>query len=170
MKKFILIFYLIVNFCGCQNTTTKQIDFNKISQEMSKKTKIKKIIKTEAEWKVLLNEDEYRILREKGTEAPHTGIYNLHFENGTYNCAGCNSALFESSAKFDSNCGWPSFDKSIDGKISYSIDKSFGMLRTEIICSSCDGHLGHIFNDGPTQTGMRYCVNSLSLDFKKEKN
>ena len=123
--------------------------------------------KTESEWKKLLSADQYKILREKGTELPFSGKYNSHFEDGVYLCAGCNTTLFDSKSKFDSGCGWPSFDSSINDKVKYSLDKSMGMIRTEILCNSCNGHLGHVFNDGPTQTGTRYCVNSISLDFKK---
>ena len=97
---------------------------------------------------------------------PHSGTYNLHFEKGTYCCAGCNEPLFESSSKFDAHCGWPSFDEAIKGKVGYISDKTLGMIRTEIVCQTCDGHLGHVFNDGPTETGSRYCVNSVSLKFK----
>jgi peptide-methionine (R)-S-oxide reductase len=117
-----------------------------------------------------LSEEQRRILINKGTEAPFSGKYNLHFKEGVYRCAGCDEPLFESDMKFESNCGWPSFDQSIDGKVSYEKDKSLGMIRTEILCANCGGHLGHIFNDGPTQTGQRYCVNSLSLQFKNKDN
>ncbi|MBN8567941.1 MAG: peptide-methionine (R)-S-oxide reductase MsrB [Flavobacteriales bacterium] len=126
-----------------------------------------KIQKTEEEWKAQLGLEKYKILRQKGTEFPHTGQYNLHFEKGTYCCAGCGEALFESSTKFNAHCGWPSFDQSIPGKVEYIKDTSHGMIRTEILCSSCGGHLGHVFDDGPTETGIRYCVNSLSIDFKE---
>ena len=121
---------------------------------------------TEEEWKKQLNREQYRILREKGTERPFSGSYNTHHDEGIYHCAGCGEALFESEAKFDSGCGWPSFEASIKGHVSYELDKSHGMIRTEILCSNCGGHLGHVFNDGPTETGTRYCVNSISLDFK----
>jgi peptide-methionine (R)-S-oxide reductase len=124
--------------------------------------------KSSEDWKEQLSEDQYRILRNKGTERPHTGKYNLHFEKGTYVCAGCHQPLFESNSKFDAHCGWPSFDESIKGTVEYVLDKSHGMIRTEIVCSNCGGHLGHVFNDGPTETGTRYCVNSLSLDFNKD--
>lgn len=125
------------------------------------------IEKSENEWKEKLSPEQYRILREKGTEAPHTGTYNLHFEDGAYKCAACNTKLFESDSKFDSGCGWPSFDKAIEGAVEYVQDRSFGMIRTEILCSNCGGHLGHVFDDGPTETGQRYCVNSASINFKK---
>ena len=126
-----------------------------------------KIQKSEEEWKKKLTDAQYTILRKKGTERPFTGAYNMHFENGTYHCAGCDTPLFESHTKFDAGCGWPSFDASIKGNVTYILDKSHGMMRTEIVCSACGGHLGHVFNDGPTATGTRYCVNSISIDFKK---
>tara|TARA_R110000868_G_scaffold219385_4_gene470374 strand:- start:6223 stop:6624 length:402 start_codon:yes stop_codon:yes gene_type:complete len=127
-----------------------------------------KVTKTEDEWRKQLSEEEYRILRQKGTERPHTGKFNLHFEKGAYVCAGCKQQLFESDSKFDAHCGWPSFDESIKGTVEYVLDKTHSMTRTEIVCSNCGGHLGHVFNDGPTETGTRYCVNSVSIDFKKE--
>lgn len=123
--------------------------------------------KSEEEWKKELTDAQYTILRKKGTERPFTGAYNMHFENGIYHCAGCDTPLFESNTKFDAGCGWPSFDASIKGNVAYVLDKSHGMMRTEIVCSACGGHLGHVFNDGPTATGTRYCVNSISIDFKK---
>ena len=127
------------------------------------------IEKTEQEWKDQLSEDQYRILRKKGTEAPHTGEYNLHFEDGTYKCAACGEQLFESNSKFESGCGWPSFDEAMEGKIEYVRDTTCGMIRTEILCANCGSHLGHVFDDGPTETGQRYCVNSASLNFNKLK-
>lgn len=126
-----------------------------------------KIQKTEEEWKVQLGLEKYKILRQKGTEFPHTGQYNLHFEKGNYGCAACGEVLFESDSKFDAHCGWPSFDQSILGKVEYIKDASHGMIRTEILCATCGSHLGHVFDDGPTETGIRYCVNSLSIDFKE---
>ena len=123
------------------------------------------VTKTETEWKAQLSDEEYRILRKKGTEMPHMGVYNLHFKDGTYACKGCGTPLFESGHKFESSCGWPSFDEAIESSIVYEKDTSYGMIRTEILCVACGGHLGHVFNDGPTATGMRYCVNSASIDF-----
>ena len=117
------------------------------------------------EWKQKLSEEQFKILREASTERPFTGKYNMHFEDGTYKCAGCNTPLFASETKFDSGCGWPSFDEAIEGSIEYKQDRTLGMLRTEILCANCGGHLGHVFDDGPTVTGKRYCVNSLSLNF-----
>ncbi|WP_340076542.1 peptide-methionine (R)-S-oxide reductase MsrB [Leptobacterium sp. I13] len=128
------------------------------------------ISKTEEEWKAQLSNEEYRVLRQKGTEYPHTGKYNLHFDDGSYTCKGCGTQLFESGAKFKSNCGWPSFDDAMEGTIEYRIDKSHGIIRTEIVCANCGSHLGHVFDDGSTETGQRYCVNSASLNFKNTKN
>ena len=124
------------------------------------------IEKSEAEWIAELGLEKYKILRQKGTEFPHSGAYNLHYEKGTYVCGGCGEPLFESNAKFDAHCGWPSFDESIPGKVSYIKDVTHGMSRTEIVCTNCGGHLGHVFNDGSTKTTQRYCVNSLSINFK----
>lgn len=124
--------------------------------------------KTEAEWREELGEERYRILRKKGTESPFSGTYNLHFEDGAYACGACKTPLFESNSKFESGCGWPSFDESLQGAVEYVQDRSFGMIRTEILCANCGSHLGHVFDDGPTKTGQRYCVNSLSVDFQKK--
>ena len=126
------------------------------------------IIKSEAEWLDELGQKRYHILREKGTEMPNSGKYNLHFEKGTYICGACQTPLFESNSKFESSCGWPSFDNAIEGTVEYVKDTSHGMVRTEILCAACGSHLGHIFNDGPTESGKRFCVNSLSLNFQEE--
>lgn len=128
------------------------------------------INKSNEEWKKELSSEEYYVLREAGTERPFTGKFNMHFENGIYTCNACGEELFSSSSKFDGHCGWPSFDKEIkEGKIVERVDTSHGMKRTEILCGNCGSHLGHVFDDGPTETGLRYCVNSLSLDFKPVK-
>jgi peptide methionine sulfoxide reductase msrA/msrB len=122
---------------------------------------------TNEDWKANLSSEQYYILREKGTERAFTGALLMNKEKGIYSCAGCGNELFTDEMKFDSHCGWPSFDREIaGGKIKKTIDKSHGMIRTEITCAKCDGHLGHIFDDGPTPTGERYCVNSLSLSFE----
>ena len=129
-----------------------------------------KISKTEAEWKAILTPQEYYVLREKGTDRPGNGGYTKHFEKGTYHCAGCDAQLFESGTKYESHCGWPSFDDAIEGAVEYSLDKSHGMIRTEITCTKCGGHLGHVFDDGPVNTtGKRYCVNTSSLRFVKSE-
>ncbi len=124
---------------------------------------------SESEWKAKLTEEEYRVLRQSGTERPFTGIYNHHNQDGTYTCKACDTPLFNSDTKFEASCGWPSFDQSLEGSIEYVRDASHGMIRTEILCTNCGSHLGHVFNDGPTETGQRYCVNSISLDFTSTK-
>ncbi len=127
--------------------------------------------KTEAEWLRELGPERYRIVRQKGTEYPGTGEYDKHFEAGKYLCAGCGTPLFSSAGKFDAHCGWPSFDQEVqDGIVAEKRDLTHGMIRTEILCSQCGGHLGHVFDDGPTETGLRYCVNSLSLTFEPESD
>lgn len=126
-----------------------------------------KIFRTEEEWKKVLTPEQYHVLREKGTDAPFTGKLTYSKDKGFYNCAACGNELFTSDMKFESHCGWPSFDKEIEGgKIKTIRDTSHGMVRTEILCGKCGSHLGHLFDDGPTKTGLRYCVNSTSLEFK----
>lgn len=121
----------------------------------------------EAYWREKLTPEEYRILRQKGTERAFTGEYTDTETKGVYKCAGCGEALFESDAKFHSGCGWPSFFKPLAGaRVTETRDTSHGMIRTEITCSKCGGHLGHVFEDGPAPTGLRYCINSVSLDLE----
>ena len=128
------------------------------------------ISKSEEQWKSELTPEQFRVLRQKGTEYPGTGVYDQHFKPGHYTCAGCGAKLFVSDRKFDAHCGWPSFDaQSEDSNVIEHVDYSHGMVRTEILCKQCGGHLGHVFNDGPTQTGLRYCVNSASLNFEDAK-
>jgi len=116
-----------------------------------------------------LSEEEYHVMIEKGTEMPFSGKFNAHFEEGIYYCKVCGNELFSSSSKFDAGCGWPSFDDAIANEnIKKIIDKSHGMIRTEVVCANCNSHLGHLFDGGPTATGLRYCVNSISLDFKEK--
>ena len=122
---------------------------------------------SDKEWRERLSKEEYQILRLKGTERPFTGRYLDNNEKGIYKCAGCDNPLFESDSKFDSSCGWPSFFDELEGKIKTEIDYAHGMVRKEIVCIICEGHLGHVFDDGPQPTGLRYCVNGFSLKFEK---
>jgi peptide-methionine (R)-S-oxide reductase len=135
----------------------------------SKKTMKPKINKPDSEWEKVLTPQQFYILRKKGTDLPGTGKYTYHFEDGIYKCAACGAPLFKSNNKYESHCGWPSFDDAIPGAVIMQPDYSHNMIRTEIICANCGGHLGHIFDDGPQETtGKRYCVNSSSLNFVKK--
>ncbi len=129
-----------------------------------------KIKKSEEEWRKALTPEEFHVLREKGTERPFTGKYVDHKKKGTYVCAGCGKELFSSDTKFDSGTGWPSFWTPIsEDTLEMKPDNSLGMRRTEVLCSQCGGHLGHVFNDGPKPTGQRFCINSAALHFKERK-
>ena len=135
---------------------------------MMNKSKNYPIVKSESEWHNELSDEEFRVLRKKGTELPFTGQYNNHFDKGIYRCRACDTPLYDSESKFESGCGWPSYNKALPGALEFIKDNSHGMIRTEIVCAKCGGHQGHAFNDGPSSTGERYCVNSVSIRFDSE--
>jgi methionine-R-sulfoxide reductase len=164
MQKFSLLILLAsIAFFSCNSQVKEKSSINPV-----KNMDTTQITKSDEEWRKILTPEQYTILREKGTDRPFTGKYYTTTDKGVYSCAGCGNELFTSDMKFDSHCGWPSFDKEILGsKVTTKVDKSHGMVRTEILCAKCGGHLGHLFDDGPTETGLRYCVNSTSLNFVK---
>lgn len=130
----------------------------------------KRVTKSDAEWQQELTPEQYAVARQKGTERPFTGKYHDSKEQGTYRCVACGNELFDSDAKFDSGCGWPSFTAPLaDDNVRTEVDASHGMRRTEVLCSSCDAHLGHVFDDGPRPTGLRYCINSVVLDLDQKE-
>ena len=137
-----------------------------VSYGQESETKNEKVKKSDNEWKELLTPMQFHVLRESGTESPFTGEFENTFDPGEYLCVGCDNYLFSSDKKYHSGCGWPSFsDAEAKENITLLIDKSHGMVRTEVRCAKCDGHLGHLFNDGPPPTNIRYCINSASLKF-----
>ncbi|MBF2027473.1 MAG: peptide-methionine (R)-S-oxide reductase MsrB [Oscillatoriales cyanobacterium C42_A2020_001] len=136
---------------------------------MAKLDKQFDVSKTEEEWRQTLTPEQFRVLRQHGTERAGTSPLDKNYANGTYVCAGCGQSLFTSDTKFNSGTGWPSFYAPIEGAVDTSTDRSLFMTRVEVHCSRCGGHLGHVFNDGPKPTGLRYCMNGVSLDFKPEE-
>jgi peptide-methionine (R)-S-oxide reductase len=152
MKIFLSVISIFLLMGSCHTQTKEEVKFD--------------VVKTEKEWKEQLTPEQFNILRNKGTERAGTGEYYKHFEKGKYLCVGCDNVLFTSDTKYDSSCGWPSFDAAIPGSVIYKKDLSYGMVRTEVLCAKCGGHLGHVFEDGPRKTtGMRYCTNSVAIKF-----
>lgn len=158
MKTLLIMLLLALVNCQTAQKDTTKMEQNKFAIE-----------KTAEEWREQLTAEQYRILRQKGTERPFTGKYNDFYEKGNYYCAACDHLLFMSDSKFKSGCGWPSFsDVAKEKNISLKKDTSHGMLRTEVLCANCGGHLGHVFNDGPPPSYLRYCINSISVKFREE--
>jgi len=158
MRKIVMLLTVMLTLTSCQGQKKKQ--------EAPIASTTGKIQKTDAEWKKELTPEQYDVLRNKGTERPFTGEYVNTFEKGKYVCAACGNVLFNSDAKFHSDCGWPSFDRAIKGSVVYIEDTTLGMTRTEVDCARCGSHLGHVFDDGPQETtGKRFCTNSVSIKF-----
>lgn len=174
-------FVLLMTTQGCYSQNTSSQKKSAMDSTNSKKnpvysnTDTNKVVLTDTEWKALLDPEIYHVARQKGTERPYTSKYEAFKEAGTYYCAVCGNALFKSDTKFESGCGWPSFYEPISkSSVIYTPDNTYGMSRTEVTCGRCKSHLGHVFDDGPPPTGLRYCINGVVLDFKKaqeaEKN
>ncbi len=152
------------------NTKTSTMDSTNKNNPVYSNTDTAKVAMSDEEWKKILPGDVYNVARQKGTERPWTSKYENFFDKGTYYCAVCGNALFKSDTKFESGCGWPSFYEPISkSSIIYAPDNSYGMNRTEVMCGRCKSHLGHVFDDGPPPTGLRYCINGVVLDFAKAK-
>lgn len=174
--RYLLLITLAAVFQNCSYSQNKSKS-NSIKMDSLKKNNpvysnndTSKVVLTDEEWKKILPGDVYHIARQKGTERPWTSKYENFFDKGTYYCAACGNALFKSDTKFESGCGWPSFYEPISkSSIIYTPDNTLGMSRTEVQCGRCKAHLGHVFEDGPPPTGLRYCINGVVLDFDKAK-
>ncbi len=163
MKRFILLCIGVIAI-SCSSSAQQK---NKVEN------KTYAVVKTNSEWKKTLTSEQYYILRQAGTERPFSSPLNKLYATGTFNCAGCSTALYKSDHKFDSGTGWPSFDRAVEGNVTRDVDYKLGYARSELLCSTCGGHLGHVFNDGPRETtGMRHCINGDALVFvpKDKKN
>lgn len=178
---YIALVLFIIGIQGCYSQTAPSKKINAMDNSNQKKnpvysnTDTSKVVLNDDEWKKILPANVYQVARQKGTERPFTSPYETSHEVGTYYCAVCGNPLFRSDTKFESGCGWPSFYEPISkSSIIYAPDNSYGMQRTEVMCGRCKSHLGHVFEDGPPPTGLRYCINGVVLDFKKaqeaEKN
>lgn len=168
-----LLALTVFNSCQAQNNTTKKnsMDSTKNNNPVYSTTDSTKVVLKEDEWKKILTPEQYYIARQKGTERPYTSKFENFKEKGTFYCAACGNPLFKSDAKFESGCGWPSFYEPISkSAIIYTPDHSHGMERTETQCGRCKAHLGHVFEDGPPPTGLRFCINGVILDFQKAKD
>jgi len=182
MKRFILHFIigalaLSLQYCTYSQSASKEKNIHMDDSTKSKQNPVyshqdtTKVNMTDDQWKAILPAEVFRIAREKGTERPWTSPFERSTEIGTYYCAVCGNALFRSDTKFESGCGWPSFYEPISKtSVIYEQDHSYGMERTEVMCGRCKSHLGHVFNDGPPPTGLRYCINGVVLDFEKAKD
>lgn len=177
MKNKILLIALLISTCqGCFSQTNKSV--GKKNEIMSKKdssvyshTSNDEVSISDSAWKEMLTPEQYQVARQKGTERPWTSAFENNKEVGTYYCAACGNPLFRSDTKFESGCGWPSFYEPYSkGSIIYAPDNTYGMARTEVMCGRCRSHLGHVFDDGPKPTGLRYCINGVILDFEKAKS
>lgn len=153
----ILFFLITILYFSCNTNAQKE-------------EKTFKVSKTETEWKTILTQEQFYVLRKSGTERPFSSALNKNYKKGVYTCVACNTPLFYSESKFDSGTGWPSFDQEIEGNVSFSTDYDLGYARTEEHCATCGGHLGHVFNDGPKKTtGKRHCINGVALKFNSKR-
>lgn len=170
MKKYVLILSLLFSISGCQSQSIKTVtmDSSNKNNPYYNKNDNKKVVVKDEDWKKILSPEIYYVARQKGTERPYTSRFEKLKDAGTYYCAVCGNGLFKSDTKFESGCGWPSFYEPLNkGAIIYTPDNSHNMSRTEVQCGKCKSHLGHVFDDGPPPTGLRFCINGVVLDFEK---